>query len=1037
MPNLSLAMFTSGTSDASIGDVAITNPSTSLIQEAVTGTAATWGTATLEPGEESQGHLVTNPVYDMPPEAAPVGLLAQVHCYSFTSNNGLTEAAFRFMLAGSPIGSDGAGGGRTVGKSSDAAANVLLYGGRNALLGTTPTLANVLASTWGHRFQATNPTGSQDVLRNGFMDQAVYWEGTIACRLTRTSPLSVEVGHQIGVHARHSIIGTRDPEHVLIRYALTSYPGGYTPRTYANPIPGDPGGATLSEATAGRGWYWAIRPTVAGTYTVRAEMFVRDGTTWKRCQSNIVTFTATASTRTLRYLNPSTGNDANSGVSAGAAWATLAPAHTALNGKRGWEFVLADDTTLNMTATGPNFQNLTNVIVRRSADGAAKPIISMNASANAWQFGSATDLVFVGITVVGNSGSGLINEQTNFLHSPSSINRLSLIDCTGTAVQSMIEGNNLCCVLLQGCTLTNFSRYGSYLGSSDDAKPTGMFCAWGVSLTTSDQETGEGGFRFNNITTTRLWAQCATFNFCAFDANGTDHSAIRRGWSFCFMNRCSFLGNTVGASHPPTGSASRGPAEWACTFHGCYVETANFNAFSRQGHHVCFSHCIIKSTAQIAGRAGFIYRYSMVNCLFIVPDGSADIAVLDTANLTDLYFVGIHLSGCVQVYEEALATVTAIPLVRNTTAVTLFDETAAWAYCSIAKAVAQRDANVSLADATAVNATAAAIGFEVLAIEGSDIDEGAGWTAAGLDTLPNVAAFFAEDARGILHDPADTDWNRGAVGLTSDDTAARLNFTNATPGDPSYVAAWPYASSFDPGSAATEISGGGGSGGGGSVGSQTVVVPSGVTTNWAECRGDDTAAGANATTGGTLRATGNTSTAGSRACAVRFEITTAVPAGSTIDVAALRVDPINTSSDDGNFDVYGINEDNVATFNTTTRNPLQLTRTTATLQVAQDAIASGGGYFEINVAAILQELLDDTVDGWAVGEYIGIVLVGRSNLPGSKVFSIGLPTSPNNDPEVVIEWTEPAQGGSRLDRLRSRMRRVVGAAIRLLTDGIS
>jgi len=45
-------------------------------------------------------------------------------------------------------------------------------------------------------------------------------------------------------------------------------------------------------------------------------------------------------------------------------------------------------------------------------------------------------------------------------------------------------------------------------------------------------------------------------------------------------------------------------------------------------------------------------------------------------------------------------------------------------------------------------------------------------------------------------------------------------------------------------------------------------------------------------------------------------------------------------------------------------------------------------------------------------------------------------TSPNNDPEVVMEWTEPAQGGSRLDKLRSRTRRV-GAAIRLLTDGIS
>ena len=997
MATISLALFESATSDSSVGDAAFTNPSRAKTQLAVS-TTDTWAESSLNPGQTTQRLTLINPTYDIDPEDTIVGVLGEVHGYTKTNQDTILESEYLLIHAGSAVGTDQATG-RLMGRpTSDTASNVFLYGGPSSLMGATLDASIVNSATFGHGFRAELPSDeAADISRVGVCPMAVYWQATPRCRLTRITPLAVEVGNQIGVHARNSIVGSASPEHVTIRYELTSYPVGYTPRTYTNPIPGQPGGATLSEATDGRGWCYIIRPTVAGSYSIRATMLLNDNGTHKRVLSNVVTFTVGASTRSLRYLDPVGGNDNNDGLAMISAWQTLAKAHAVLDGKKDWELVIKDATTINLSSVGPNFNNIKNSMIRRSADGASKPIIQCNGSFQAWEFGSATDLTIVGIKVKGNFGTP--TAETNFLHSPDAMNRISIIDCEAEDIQSFFEGNDISCFLVQNSLVTEVTRYDAGgLFVNDVSKPSGMCCVWGGDYTTSAAETGEGGFRLANALTTRSYGQCASFNFVAMDANGTDHSSYRRGWNFTFLNRCSITDSTIGASHPPAGSASRGPAEWVSTIHGCYIDTDNWNGMSRQAHHVCWSHCIIKAETGATGRAGFIYQYSMVNCLFITPTGSTAIGVINNSTTDDVYFYGFRMVGNVHVYESALSGITAIPMFNNRSVKTLFDTDDAFRYNIEAKAATYKDQNIVVVPNNETWAT----GNVIVAVEGSDIDTDNGWTASSLNILPAISSLVCEDARGIVHDPEDENWNCGPISLTTLDATALANYENATPVDPTYTNAWVHTDTYDPGSDAESLVSGG------DEGTQTVPAGSG-TGDWAECSGD----GLNPFLDpSTWRCTGNTSASLSRTLAGIFVVGQTIPSDSTIDSFVVKIDP-SGANNDLSATFYFVASSNCAAFNTTTRDPESIYNGGAgivgsgvsfTIDDFPDGLG-GTGRGNLDVTSYAQTFFDTY--GMVAGQRIGYLLRGHQNLGSSKIFAAVIPTNGTTPPIADVTWTEP------------------------------
>lgn len=204
--------------------------------------------------------------------------------------------------------------------------------------------------------------------------------------------------------------------------------------------------------------------------------------------------------------------------------------------------------------------------------------------------------------------------------------------------------------------------------------------------------------------------------------------------------------------------------------------------------------------------------------------------------------------------------------------------------------------------------------------------------------------------------------------------------------------------------------------------SQTMTVAASPTTNWAECMGN----GGSPTTGTSLRANAGTTAANARTMAMLFTAGTAIPAGSTIDAATLRMDPVNVVSDDANLRIYYEAAVNPATFNTTTRTPEALSRSTASVELVQTGFASGGGYGEVHITTLLQDRVA-TLGGIDEGHTLALILRGRQDAVAGQVFSINQPSGAQG-PELVVEWTAPEASSSPA---RSRMSLGIGIGIGL------
>lgn len=201
---------------------------------------------------------------------------------------------------------------------------------------------------------------------------------------------------------------------------------------------------------------------------------------------------------------------------------------------------------------------------------------------------------------------------------------------------------------------------------------------------------------------------------------------------------------------------------------------------------------------------------------------------------------------------------------------------------------------------------------------------------------------------------------------------------------------------------------------------QTMTVVPSPTTNWAECKGN----GGTPTTGTTIRAISGSSPAESRTMALLFTAGAAIPAGSTIDSAALRLDPINTTTDDADLRIHYEAAINPATFDTTTRTPEALSRSTEFVELVQAGFASGGGYGEVDIASLIQDRITQ-LGGIDAGHTLALILRGRQDAVGAQVFGINQPSGAQG-PELVVEWTEPTASSPPV---RSRVSLAIGIGI--------
>lgn len=122
----------------------------------------------------------------------------------------------------------------------------------------------------------------------------------------------------------------------------------------------------------------------AGTYYWRVKYQNRDGD-WS-AWSNSSEFTVAANTRTKVYVDGTSGNDANNGLSAGAAKKTLNGGLALVTGND-YEVILKDDTTIDVDLA-TNLGSRSGVWIRRSGDGTAKPILLGKQSGQAITIGS-------------------------------------------------------------------------------------------------------------------------------------------------------------------------------------------------------------------------------------------------------------------------------------------------------------------------------------------------------------------------------------------------------------------------------------------------------------------------------------------------------------------------------------------------------------------------------------------------------------------------------------------------------------------------
>lgn len=404
--NWSERYFGTAAAVADTGDVAWSNANNALgvSQGDLYTNANNTASVALNAGQSSQYLVLTNPGFatdvsdnGIPAGATIVGVVGKVHMAELgnvSTTNAVQMVEMKQVIAGSISGND-VGLNRPV-KLSTGATNVHWFsnypdraalGGVANLWGNTPDADDVRASDYGLALRVANTHGSSAATTG--VDSAtvkIYWSATIDVVFKHNGAASpaLEAPCVLQCTALGSPNGSGVwmPEECEFRWTLTG-PVGFTAPVYEDPRPGDNvNGAERDMATDFVGTTYGVVADVAGDYDLECTHVAPDGSSSTDTQS----FTVSANTRPIKFVDPVNGNNGNSGDSIGQAWATVANALTwcAANGRRMW-LKVADDTTVafaaQLTYTGSGGTD--DIVIDRAGNGTNPPIFSNNFASSA------------------------------------------------------------------------------------------------------------------------------------------------------------------------------------------------------------------------------------------------------------------------------------------------------------------------------------------------------------------------------------------------------------------------------------------------------------------------------------------------------------------------------------------------------------------------------------------------------------------------------------------------------------------------------
>lgn len=529
--NITYGYFSSASGNASAGAVAWTTP-----EAAGEPDEGSYATAALD-NQESQYLLITNPAlgpFAIPAGAQITGIEIHVEAFATSVDPICIEAA---IVKGGVISSTNVANNEIVGIYEYRG---LYYGGQGEVFGESWSSTD-FGSGFGIALRVSSPNAQTVSVDSAKV--IIYWQKTPAATLNLVHAATPMAPCSIHADVLQSYIGSSSWEKVGVNWNITG-PGGWEMLS-TDPRPGSWGANRSRDCSTDMwGYSTAIFADVAGDYTIEATIYLEDGSTL--VVSDVVT--VAADTRAVRYLKDD-GSDLADGTSLANAWATWEHAISQLTSNM--RLVVQDDDSWSTTgspSTNRSISSVDNVVIERSGDGLAKPVIEMIDSNAVFHISDLDDLVIDGIEILGNSDhtspgdritSNLVTSRITFANCDSSQGHNSWWESVGASGRTH--------VLIYNCLIEDVNRYGFYAAGSQGDRNHILI---GTEFKSSSLRppTGEGLVRFAGSGTSSTLGYGFNVLWCKFDANGQNHAGARSSASWSHIFQCDFGDSVLGIS---------------------------------------------------------------------------------------------------------------------------------------------------------------------------------------------------------------------------------------------------------------------------------------------------------------------------------------------------------------------------------------------------------------------------------------------------------------------------------------------------------
>lgn len=410
----------------------------------------------------------------------------------------------------------------------------LYYGDDGERWGESWTAADIKRSDFGLAIRVRS-TGNETVEIDSCR-VLVHWAKPPTAAVTLSHAPTPMAPCAIHANVLDATIGDSTWEKVGVHWRISGPPGWTMPAT--DPRPGSWGSSRPRDcATDMWGYNTAIYADVPGTYTISATLYLEDGTTVSDSREVIVA----ANTRAVRYLKAG-GSDAADGTSWANAWATWEHAISRLTDDM--ELVVRDDDVWHVTSALSNrvIRDRTNLVVRRSGTGAAKPVIEATAAVPVFALLRLTDCVLDGLDI-----RGIATPQCGVLGAEGDVRRLTFAHVAGSQGHNSFWEKNSGYYnrefLAYNCTFKDIKRYAFYLEGMMDRDIVFIGCA--LASSTANPPTGEGLLRVGTHYGTNVAVgHSVNVLWCDFEdhasVNGVRHAALRSAASFTHAYQCRF-----------------------------------------------------------------------------------------------------------------------------------------------------------------------------------------------------------------------------------------------------------------------------------------------------------------------------------------------------------------------------------------------------------------------------------------------------------------------------------------------------------------